>query len=253
MISKEKVKFYAALQQKKFREQHRLFLAEGSKVVHELLQSAYQPESILVSNSFAETDSFRHLMQSHKNFRPEIVSEKDLARMSTHENPEGILAVVHIPAPSLTMHGKAVLYLDEINDPGNLGTLLRSALWFGFTTVITSPGCADIFNPKTVRSSMGSLFRLNCINRVPDHLIKGLLKPEYTLFVADMNGSDYTSVSYPEKICIAVGNEHHGARELVRSLADTIVTIPGSGAMESLNAAIAGSVLMAHISRAFTK
>ena len=156
-------------------------------------------------------------------------------------SPDGIGAVIK-KKDSVDISSAKILLLDGINDPGNLGTMIRSAEAFGFKDVILMPGTADVYNEKTLRASMGSIFRLNILNKTYDDIKK--LKSCYRILSADMDGLDIRNYKKDSKIIIAIGNEANGLSQEMREITDDFIKIPMEGEIESLNAAIAASIIM---------
>jgi TrmH family RNA methyltransferase len=242
MLSKNHAKIVKSLRQKKNRLEHRLFLAEGEKVVSELLASEF-----MVKMLFTTDDNYaaRHLESVR-------ISPREMEQISTMTTPPGVLAVAGMPTwyaveplASLPEKTQYVLALDGINDPGNMGTLIRTALWFGFDMVLASPDCVDCFNPKVVQSSMGAVFKM------PVYTIDFSAPPDcgaLGTFGLDLNGENLFTASLGAGVYV-LGSESHGLREHARSFCQRLVTIPGSGAAESLNAAVSASIVMAELMR----
>jgi TrmH family RNA methyltransferase len=154
MISKSTIKSIRLLHQKKYREELGLFIAEGPKVVNELIQCGYSAKELFTADDSWANDAAN----------PTLISEKELASISCLHTPNKVLGVFAIPQRILdttSLKGKLVLVLDDIRDPGNLGTMIRMADWFGIATILCSENCVDVFNPKTVQATMGSLARVN--------------------------------------------------------------------------------------------
>ncbi len=242
-LSKAKLKLFASLHQKKYRYQHRMFLAEGQKMLSEALASDLAIEAVIVR----ETESIPSI--PHPTFATDSAT---FERLSTQVNSEGIITVLHFPdsqqfqtLESLeTIPPGPGLVLDDLRDPGNMGTLIRTADWFGFQTLICSRGTVDPFNPKVVRAAMGSLFRLRII-QVAD-LDTTLQHLQVDLWVADMEGQPLPEVNLQDRPFILIGNEANGVRDSARQLPQAQrITIPRLGQAESLNAGVAGSILAA--------
>ncbi len=173
-----------------------------------------------------------------------------MASMSTLQTPPGILAVVHMPpaVASDPLDDSWILFLDGVRDPGNLGTILRTADWFGYTAVLLGPGCVDWSNPKVIQASMGSIFRIRCLEMSLEQVRKHC--PDHPLFAADMHGEDATRMAWPQKGILMMGNESHGLSPADATHPIHHVRIkkdPGSRA-ESLNVAMAAGILMQMIS-----
>jgi len=242
-LSKAKLKLFASLHQKKYRYQHRMFLAEGQKMLSEALASDLAIEAVIVREN--------ELIPSvpHPTFATDSAT---FERLSTQVNSEGIITVLHFPDSKQfqtlelleTIPPGPGLVLDDLRDPGNMGTLIRTADWFGFQTLICSRGTVDPFNPKVVRAAMGSLFRLRII-QVAD-LDTTLQHLQADLWIADMEGQALPEVNLQDRPFILIGNEANGVRDSARHLPQAQrITIPRLGQAESLNAGVAGSILAA--------
>lgn len=225
------------LHQKKYRQQFGHYLVEGEHLVLELQKvvgkhNAYQANTI----QLLVTDKYRDWQSP---FRTQLVSEKQMSRLSDTKSPQGIVACVPLPTTTEEKPSASVrhIYLHEIQDPGNLGTILRTLAWFGGFKLLLSQGSVDPFNAKVVRSSMGGIFH------VPMALDVSLdaLSAQFKQFAyLDMSGDSIKSSHFTEYPCYLFGNEARGVpRTLLQALNTTAFTIPGSGAIESLNVASA--------------
>lgn len=227
----------AELKEKKARDQRGRYLAEGKRILRDV-QDESLIEELFVLNGKSELFE----LSSRFSCPVRIVSEQAFRKLSDTVNGEGIVAVVkkreHVEAM-----GDRVLVLDRVNDPANVGTLLRSACAFGFRTVV-SLDSADFYNPKVVRGSMGAALSLNLIE-ADDETVLELLKG-YEIYAADMEGEELSTVAAPEKLALVVGNEARGISSKLVSIATKFVKIAMSDEMESLNAGVAGSIEMYH-------
>lgn len=184
-------------------------------------------------------------------FRKESVSAKELERMSSLSTPSAILALARIPtAPAVQWDGDAVLALDGIADPGNMGTIVRTALWFGFRQILCSPDCTDPYGPKVVQGAMGALFNMAVIPCDLVDQVRNARSEGYGVLTATLQGESVHASELPGRVLLVIGSESHGVSDDIRALCDRQVCIPayGDGA-ESLNAAIAAGILMAEIRR----
>ncbi|MBK6524194.1 MAG: RNA methyltransferase [Crocinitomicaceae bacterium] len=136
--------------------------------------------------------------------------------------------------------------MDEIKDPGNLGTILRTADWFGINTVLASENCVDLYNPKVIQASMGAVYRINYIQDSLQKVLPDLKKSGFKLVGAAMQGKDLYTYSYPEKLALVMGSESHGISEKTNSLLDETLTIPKFGETESLNVGVAAAIILSH-------
>ena len=231
----QKYKYISKLKQKKFRDKESSFIIESRKLVEEAISSA-DIDFIFLSEDNRDYES-RH--------EKIVFSNKLFNKLTGMVNSDGFGAVIKKPK-SKDLSSDRVLLLDKLNDPGNMGTIIRSAEAFGFNDIILSPGTVDIYNEKTLRASMGSIFRLNFLYK--DYNQIKILKSAYKIVAADMSGYDINESQFDEKIILAIGNEANGLTDDIRNLTDSFIKIPMKGQIESLNAAIAASIIMNKLS-----
>lgn len=251
--SNAKVKQVIQLKKKgKARKEKGAFLVEGIKMVEEAydygILEAYVSESV-------EED----LKKSHGDFLSkldyELVADKVFQEMSDTITPQGIMAVVKMPAYQVSdiivKENAHVMVLENLRDPGNLGTILRSGEGAGVTGVILSKESVDIFNPKVIRSTMGSVFRVPfCYVEDLKETIKEMKAAGITLYAAHLKGTDnYEAFDYKKSSAFLIGNEANGLSDEISEEADCLVKIPMAGKVESLNAAMAASILMFEVAR----
>lgn len=239
-LSKSNLKLITSLQQKKYRQKHKLFVAEGLKVVRELLSS-----SIEVSHIYTTDSSFE--LTYEINFT--IISENELKKISTLKNPNKVLGVFKIPEDKEVNDKNFIVALDEVNDPGNLGTIIRLCDWFGISELVCSKNTVDCYNQKVVQSTMGSLTRVNISYIELTEFLSNTKLPVYT---ADMNGSNVYKSTLPEKAILVMGNEANGISEEISKIISHKITIPRFGEVketESLNVATATAVLLSEFKR----
>jgi RNA methyltransferase, TrmH family len=245
MLAKPDVKYIQSLGQKKFRETEGVFVAEGPKIIEELFNTpGLRPVKIYaLSQWFNEATSMRTSLPASDLIE---IRESELERISFLSSPNKVLAIFRMPQfQDISIDDKISIALDGIQDPGNLGTIVRIADWFGIRQVVCSPDCADIFNPKTVQSTMGSIGRVKVLYRDLIEFIRSL--PELPLYAATLDGDNLYKMNRISAGLILVGNESKGISEKVLSLAERRITIPGSGTAESLNAAVATGIILSHI------
>lgn len=251
--SNSQVKQVAALAKKaKFRKETGLFVVEGPKMFSELPKDRIH--AVYVSESFMKQPEHKKLLEGTK--KVELVTDEVLKAMSDTQTPQGILALAKQHAWTLedmfpkdrTAH---LMILETIQDPGNLGTILRAGEGAGITGVIMNGATADIYNPKVIRSTMGSVFRVPFLYTEDLHeTMRQLKQGGVCLFAAHLDGkNDYDQESYTGPVGFLIGNEANGLTEETSALADTLVRIPMLGKVESLNAAIASSILMFEAAR----
>jgi len=240
MLSKNQIKLINSLKKKKFRSQNRLFIAEGVKVVEELLNSQF----ILHSLYGRDTYSNRFFLEDLQ-----IISEKELKSISEFTNPNQVLAVFEIPEKEKIKNTGLTLVLDEINDPGNLGTIIRLCDWFGVDQLVCSLNTVDCYNPKVVQASMGSLSRLSIIYT---DLVDFLEKENRSVYGALLEGENIYKTTLSNDAVLVMGNESNGISNEIQKLISKPITIPQFGKVqktESLNVATATAVLLSEFRR----
>ncbi len=242
MFTKNRKKLIKSLHQKKYRDLHGLFLVEGEKMVRELLTSDLNNGNFEIDGIYAVQNFIRKFPEATE------IAKEDMQSISAFKNASGVLSVVKTKnSPQLSSElGSNVLVLDNIKDPGNLGTIIRSAEWFGIKDVIISKETVELYNPKTVQSTMGSIFRVNIWREELNEAMDMLKKNRFTIYAADMSGSDIKSEKWPIKKALIIGSEAHGVSEQMIKSTDKIVSIVGKGNTESLNAGVAASIIISH-------
>jgi len=238
-LSKNEIKLIKSLQVKKSRESNRLFVVEGIKLVEELLQQ----KKFKIDGIFY-TEDFEY--QLPKNIHTFKISPTELERISGLVTPNKVLAVVKYPteiAPDLSKEN-LILILDDIKDPGNLGTILRTADWFGVNTVISSITSVDLFNPKVIQASMGAVYRINFIQVNLEEKISELKQNGFSILGADLKGQNLYSHQFAAKTALVMGSESHGISDKTASLLNDRITIPKVGETESLNVAMAAGIIL---------
>lgn len=243
MLVKSQVKYIQSLGQKKPRDEEGLFIAEGPKIVDELLQE--------IPSLFTAVYAVQAWIGSHRGKVPEAliteVTVDELAKISQLATPNQVLAVIKkMEAPvSIVTTGKIVLALDTIQDPGNLGTIIRIADWFGVEQIVCSNDCADAYNPKVVQSTMASIARVRLLyTDLPTWLAS---QKDTRIYAAQLEGQDISQLKKIEQGIIVIGNESKGISAAVSQLINVKITIPRVGKAESLNAAVATGIILSHI------
>lgn len=239
-LSKNNLKLITSLQQKKYRQKHKLFVAEGIKVVNELLKSSVEASHIFMTEDVVEIP---------ENVAHTVVTENELKKISTLKNPNKVLGLFQIPDEKEISENCFIVALDEINDPGNLGTIIRLCDWFGVTELICSKSTVDCYNQKVVQSTMGSLTRVN-VSYVD--LSTFLSNSDLPVFTADMDGDNVYKTSLPEKAVLVMGNEANGISAEISTIVNRKLTIPRFGEIqqtESLNVATATAILLSEFRR----
>ncbi|MFT5619595.1 MAG: TrmH family RNA methyltransferase [Arenicella sp.] len=232
------------LQQKKFRKQERLFVVEGAKSVVELLNSKLETEVIFGTSEFLAENS-----QLVKSTKTQETSADLLAKVGSFKSNDGALAVVRIPRNhEIQPENNFILALDEVRDPGNLGTILRIADWYGFGGVVCSQSCADVYNPKVIASSMGSFTRTKVFYCNLQQYLAGL-SDTLPVYGAFMDGDNVHKTPFGTEGVIILGNESNGVSNEISKLVNTKITIPRFGEAESLNVAMAGAIIADNVRR----
>lgn len=222
------------LQQKKYRAEFGHFLVEGEHLLLEL-QKAAEHNSPLLASELYVTAAYEHWLSP---FRTHLIGERQMAQIADTRTPQGILAVVPMAAlaPVPAAPGERAIYLHEVQDPGNLGTILRTLAWFGNFRCLLSPGSVDPYNPKVVRSSMGAIFHTPLELDVP---LESLGERFARIACLDMQGEPVQSAGFQAFDCYLFGNEARGVpREQLAALDARPFSVPGCGAIESLNLAM---------------
>lgn len=243
MPSAQEIKKIRSLKEKKDREDLGIFLAETPKVVADLILGKMQAEAIYVVN-----DKVNDWQKKYPNETIQAVSEKELQRISFLKNPNEVVAVFKIPNKKKFIQENFTLLLDEINDPGNMGTILRTANWFGIKNIICSKNCVDVFHPKVVQSTMGSLASVN-VYYFDSKNILSQLSESTEIYGADAKGDDFTKVDYKKPLALVIGSEAHGIQCFKNIVKKNIAirALNTENPPESLNAAIATSILISGI------
>lgn len=252
-LSKTRLKELARILDKRYRKSSRLFLIEGELMIREWLSSGFTAEWIVSSGTFAAAHRLLLKTAERRTDVWYLGRTPDLKRLSDTETPPPVVAAIRQPAIDetswLASAGRVVLLLDRISDPGNLGTMVRTADWFGVTHVACSASCVELYNPKVVRSTMGSIFRTQLITNVQlEHLMDKLAARGYrntAAVVSDGHNSDWAN----GPTALVIGSESHGISPEVESRCDRRVSIPCRGGAESLNAAVACGILLYELGR----
>ena len=235
MISKNQIKFIKSLSLKKNRVKAQLFVAEGENIVTELLNSNLEIEHIYATKQFSGINRCQKSAIT-------LITNDELLRISNLTSPNNVLAIVKISQKESEKSGGIKLVLDDVNDPGNLGTIIRMCDWFGVTQLICSNSTVDCYNPKVVQSAMGSLFRLD-IKYL--NLTTYLANIDTPVYGAYMNGVDVKGQKFPKQAHLIMGNEANGISESISKYITNKVSVKNIGKnAESLNVAIATSILL---------
>ena len=241
-ISKNQVKVITSLSQKKYRQKHKLFIAEGVKVVNELLNSSFEIDSLFAVDDFIIDISADKIIR---------ISEKDLQKISNLKTSNKVLGLFKIPDAIPLQKSGITIALDAINDPGNLGTIIRLCDWFGVSQLVCSKDTVDCYNQKVVQASMGSLTRVSIIYTDLETYLK---KNELPTFIADMDGENIYNSKLPKEAILIMGNEANGVSDEIKALIKNKIAIPRFGEnqeTESLNVATATAILLSEFKRGY--
>ncbi|WP_323786893.1 RNA methyltransferase [Psychroserpens sp.] len=233
-ITKNEIKLIKSLGQKKFRQQEELFLVEGVKGIREFLDSEFELYQLFATEAIFDVET-------------KLISSKDLQRISGLKSPNTALAIFRIPKPKPEKESSLILALDDVRDPGNLGTIIRLCDWFGIETLVCSLETVDCYNPKVVQASMGSLTRVQIKYTDLEDYLK---QSELETFGTFMDGSSIYSEALPKKGIIVMGNEANGISPNIERLIHKKIGIPRFGnlkATESLNVATATAIVLSAV------
>ena len=241
MITKNTVKLIQSLKQQKYRNEHQLFVVEGRKMVEELLCSKFEVCHLLATERY---------LAEHPIDGPllETVTEVQMEQMSGQDTPPGILAVVKIPKRRLPAadDSRMVLALDGIANPGNMGTIIRTAEWFGVKQIICSEDCVEIWNPKVIQATMGSIFRIDLVSVNLEQYLRKAKEKGLAIYGALLEGENLFKKTTWDDGVIVIGSESHGIRKNIFPMITHPITIPRAegSVTESLNAAVATGIII---------
>ncbi len=243
MVSKNQIKLITSLQQKKFRQLHKLFIAEGVKVIQELLDSNFELEHLFVTESI-----FEKINKDSKS----LISDAELKKISCLATPNNCLALFVIPADELPTANGLIVALDAVRDPGNLGTIIRLCDWFGVEQLWCNEQTVDLYNPKVVQATMGSLARVKVYYLDLEKQIQNTNLPVFGTF---MDGENIYQKQLPNEGILILGNEANGISSPIEKLVSERLAIPRFGNLqktESLNVATATAIFLSEFKRAIS-
>jgi TrmH family RNA methyltransferase len=241
-MNKNTVKFIKSLHLKKYRKEEVLFLVEGEKSIIELLKSDFQIKNIFITREIFE--KYRNEFQKFDSIC-EIVSADDLTKASTLEfNDTGIAIVLQKENSELEINGDIVVALDDIRDPGNFGTIVRTADWYGVKKIVCSVTTAEFYNPKVIASSMGSFTRVQIFYTDLEKYLENNKSKNIPILGTLLDGSDAHTFSYPDSGILLMGNESNGIHETLMPFITNKITIPRYGSAESLNVSMATGIIL---------
>lgn len=256
MLSRNKIKTLNALLDKKGRKEQKAFIVEGNKIVKETFKSDYTVKDVFATKAWIHQNSI-----IQKSFNLEEVTEDEMKKISSLTTPQPVLAVIEVKHQKLELERigeEAVLVLDEIKDPGNLGTIIRIADWFGIQNIVCSESCVELYNPKVVQATMGSFLRVNVFfNNVIDFLTeyKTAFSSNY-IYGASLDGENLYNQPLNKRCLIVMGNESKGISSDVIKVCTHLIKIPsfssfdkGSVSAESLNVGVATAIICSELRR----
>ncbi len=246
-LTKNRLKFLRRYLHKKHRIADGQCLVGGGKLCLEALNNNFPIETLVYARGTGK--QFRHII-NHPNVYTSFTSPFDsLKSLSEVDAPQGVIGLVPFGKPQHDLGSekrhKRYIVFDSIADPGNIGTLIRSASWFGWDGVVCGTGCVEITNGKVIRSSMGAIFHIPVWDQCPlQETLTSLRKVGFIILGATSHDNESKKTDIPDRFALVIGNESDGLSEDVTNLCDSLITVPGSGKAESLNAAVSGSILM---------
>lgn len=236
----ELIKHIKSLHQKKFRDEYREYFVEGVKLVNEAIFEGKKLQKILICEELLRED-----FSTSDNEILEYVTKNVFEYVSDTQSPQGILAVIKMDDADDTIKENVIFALDDLQDPGNLGTILRSLDSAGIDTLLLSKGTVDLYNPKVIRSTMGAIFRVKVLENLDlkEKLLQ-LKEDGYKVVITSLDTNEtHYNLDFKEKLVIVIGNEAKGVKKEIQDLADIKVKIPMLGRTESLNASVAASII----------
>ncbi len=243
------VKQLKKLSKKKFRQESGLFIVEGLRACSLAVESPFDIDSFFLSESFLSANQDKNAFWEQ--FPCSVMPDKIFNSCSDTETPQGILCTAKISEPSFNLNKDSYLYLDNVRDPGNVGTIIRTADALGFDGVLLSEGCADLYSPKVVRSTMGSIFSVETVCDCNTSLLLDMKNRGYTILASALseNCVDLYRANWDKKLIFVLGNEANGISDEVLSVSDQAVKVPMYGSAESFNVSIAAALLMGEAAR----
>jgi RNA methyltransferase, TrmH family len=251
MLNRNQIKIIHSLKIKKFRKEHKLFVAEGSKTVSELFSSSYNIRWLIATKTWLQENNY---LINRKNINREGVyeaEESEMKKISFLTTPQDVIAVAEIPEENFNIRSinNLALALDDIQDPGNLGTIIRIADWFGINHILCSEGCVDLYNPKVIQAAMGSFTRVRLIYTNLKDVLEKAANSNLPVFGAFLDGENIYAMKKEPKGIIVMGNEGKGISAEIEELINKKITIPRFGGAESLNVSVATAVICSEFRR----
>ena len=239
MVTKSELKYIQSLSDKKVRLETGCFIAEGVKLVGEMIAAGYPLKAVYALDSWESPDAILEVTR---------IEAFELEKMSMLQTPNQVLAVAMMPQKKETLNlaGPLTIVLDGIQDPGNMGTIIRTADWFGITQIVASEDTVDVYNPKVIGATMGSFMRVSVTYK---NLADWMPTIKLPVYGALLEGENVFTVKTPQKGLLVIGSEGKGIRENILDFITHPVTIPKIGEAESLNAGIAAGIIVAQLTR----
>ena len=239
MVTKSELKYIQSLSDKKVRLETGCFIAEGVKLVGEMIAAGYPLKAVYALDSWESPDTSLEVTR---------IEAFELEKMSMLQTPNQVLAVAMMPQKKevLNLEGPLTIVLDGIQDPGNMGTIIRTADWFGITQIVASEDTVDVYNPKVIGATMGSFMRVSVTYK---NLAEWLPTIKLPVYGALLEGENVFTIKTPQKGLLVIGSEGKGIRENILDFITHPVTIPKIGEAESLNAGIAAGIIVAQLTR----
>lgn len=253
MISKNDLQYYSSLLTKKYRRAENKFMVEGKKSVLEGLNSTYKCEVILITNEFSRENNKTVEEFAALNHKIITLKQTEFQKLTDTKTPQGIAAVFIKPKLEYSKvnqdNNKIIVMLDNISDPGNLGTIIRNCDWFGVKNILLSENIVDYTNPKVIRASMGSVFHLNIFEGIKTESLIKLKEKGFEILCSDTEGENVFSYRSEKKKILVLSSESHGPSKEIEKVSDKKICIPKIGNAESLNVASASAVLLAFLTK----
>ena len=251
MLTKRELKYYSSLNKVKYRKIEQKFIVEGIKLVDEVINSNFDCEVIITNESISHNHSEKLNKYKH-NTIVQTIPDNDFSTIADTQTPQGILAIVEIPLQRYVDESREglIVALENISDPGNVGTIIRTCDWFGIKDIIVSSNSVDIYNPKVIRSTMGSLFHINI--HVSENIygtLKSLQKNGKKILCSDMNGESVYDFHKNKSSVLVFSNEANGPTKSLLEISDSVISIPSFGNAESLNVATATAIIVSEFSK----
>lgn len=249
IVSKEnkKIKLLKKLGAKKYRNKFGKFLVENIAIIYDAINSRFKPETLFVTQEILDSDcnKVKFIVEKIGSENIFIVSEDVNKYFSSLETPSGIAAIYNKNEEVRVDFKNRILYLNKIKDPGNLGTILRSAVAFGISEIVLDEGCVDLYNPKVIQSAKDAIFKTNVVFDKDINILQKI-KNEMKVFVTDVDGGMEVRNAFEseDNFCVVLGSESHGVDEDVRNIADEVINIKSSSKMESLNVAVSTGIIL---------